>query len=52
MPDKKDYFDRINHVYIIYTFINLSLFKFSIFNRIKLFLKTSKIFMLLTLKYI
>lgn len=49
MPDKKDYFDRINYVFFN-TFIKK--FKFLlIFNRIKLFLKISKILMPHTLKY-
>lgn len=42
---KKEYLDRVKHIIFIIIFISF------IFNRIKLFLKDSKSFMLLTLKY-
>lgn len=44
---KKDYLDRVKHVILIITFINLKI----IFNRIKLSPKESKSFMLHTPKY-
>lgn len=43
LPDKKDYFDRVNYIIILYLLF--------IFNRIELLLKVSKTFVPHTLNY-